>query len=188
MAPEAADKLKETTPEQEQIKRELVYYQQASTIYDQIFSLHKFLIKIADVFLITVGAVWAVVASNQLNLPLWARVFLCGLVAIGGLQICFVNCGALRSIRGRFELVDKLGEAAFPTILAKGRESFSTRMRWLSWGKDRSNFFWYLIPLSGLIGSVVLASLILINNDKGGRPVTEVKGETNAASPPSRSR
>ena len=121
---------------QDKIKTELPFYVNASSIYEQIFSLHEMLTKITEIFLLATGAVWVAVASNELSLPLWMRVALCVLILVAGVQMSIVNYGALRSIRARFEMVDKIGEVSFPTILALGRDGFSDGAPdWATWGK-----------------------------------------------------
>jgi hypothetical protein len=146
------------------IKTGLPFYESASSIYEQIFSLHEMLTKISEIFLLATGAVWVAVASNELSLPLWMRVALCVLIAVAGVQMSIVNYGALRSIRARFEMVDKIGEVSFPTILALGRGSFSDGApEWATWGKNRKDFFWYLVPIAGVVGSIVLAVKLLVD-------------------------
>lgn len=154
------------------VKAELPAYEQASVIYDQIFALQEFIMKIAEVFLPVAGAAWVAATSNLLGLPKWGRIAICLLIAVAGVQICIIYWGALRSIRGRFRMVDAIGEKAFPTILGVGQRGFPSAVRWATWGKERNDLFWYFIPGAGILGSLILAGLlwtgqIEIKNDAG---------------------
>ena len=134
--------------EQDKIKTELPFHINASSIYEQIFPLHEMVRKISEIFLLATGAVWVAVTSNELSLPPLDARCTCVLIIVGGVQMSIVNYGALRSIRARFKTVDKIGEVSFPTILALGRNGFSDGTPdWATWGKNRKDFFCYLVSI-----------------------------------------
>lgn len=146
------------------VRSELVAYEQVSSIYGQIFSLQEFVMRVSEIYLVVTGAAWTAALSNELGLPRWMKAALCLFVAIGGLQLWITIFGAIRSIKARFELIDSLGEASFPTILHLGRSHFNLKTpKWTSWGKNRKNYAWYLIVFVGTTGSIVLSALILLN-------------------------
>jgi hypothetical protein len=133
-------------------------YSKASTIFSQISGFQTWVMACATLFVTLTAAIWAAILSN--NLALGVELAL----AISHLGACLwllgILYGSLRSIRARFVMFDRLAELYFPDIRQIGVSSFEShrrRLRWLTSGaRGRVHEFFYLLPLSGVVGTLYL--------------------------------
>jgi hypothetical protein len=56
-----------TEDDKTKIKNELPHYEKASSIYKQIFSLHEYVTKVSEIYLIVTGAAWTAALSKDLE-------------------------------------------------------------------------------------------------------------------------
>src|SRR5262245_22789896 len=144
------------------VDAQLANYSTVAVIYDQIFELHGYVVSVLNFFILTTAAIWSVAASDALRLGTGPKVALLILQMMGCAWLAAVLFGAMRSIRGRFILIDDLGKAFFPKILDTGRKNFrgGQLTQWASWGRNRKNWFWYLVPVGSFCGSAYLIAYV----------------------------
>jgi hypothetical protein len=145
-----------------ELDTELASYEKASVVYGQIFELQRYLVSVFNFFIPVTAGIWSIAAAGKFSLGTGPRIALLLLHMAGCVWLATVLFGVLRSIRGRFILVDDLGERFFPEILHTSQKNFEgTAIRqWASWGRNRKDWFWYLLPLGGLAGSVYLIAYV----------------------------
>jgi hypothetical protein len=144
-------------PSQEQ-SEQLDAYSKASTLFSQISGFQTWVMACATLFVTLTAAIWAAILSS--NLALAAELALC-IAHLGACVWLFgILYGALRSIQARFVMFDSLAELYFPDIRQIGVSSFEhhrRRLRWLTSGAHgRVHGFFYLLPLSGVVGTAYL--------------------------------
>jgi hypothetical protein len=149
--------------EQTPLDTQLANYEKVAVVYDQIFELHRYIISVLSFFIPITAGIWSVAAGDALKLGTGPKVALLVLQMVGCVWLSVVIFGALRSIRGRFILVDVLGIAFFPKILSTSRKNFKggTLTQWASWGRNRKDWFWYLVPLGSFCGSAYLIAYVM---------------------------
>jgi hypothetical protein len=112
------------TPE---IDVELASYEKTSVVYGQIFELQRYLVSVFNFFIPGTAGIWSIASAGKLSLGTGPRIALLLLHMAGCVWLAAVLFGVLRSIRGRFILVDDLGERLFPRYCTGARGTSRAR-------------------------------------------------------------
>jgi hypothetical protein len=150
--------------DQEQLGRELEHYSQTYGVYEQILSLQTLLTQISGIYVVITGGLWTAVVSPELKLNVEPQVVILGLHFLASLWLLPLLIGFTGAIRARFLELERIHKVLLPTIKRFGEESHSKVYWWgvgkWSWGKQR--WFWFIFPVIGASGSLILLRYILI--------------------------
>jgi hypothetical protein len=149
------------------VETQLSAYEVTAKAYDQILALQADLSKLANLFFVITGALWAAVATKKFGISDAAALGIFGFHLVASVLTLQVIATNLNGIKVRFEFlkefrpkfhrdIEQLGRHRFRQVY--GREG-TFRARYLRWGNPPV-LLWYSVPIAGFLGSSYFISRI----------------------------
>ena len=139
--------------------QQLEHYSKTYGVYDQIISLQTLLTQISGIYVLITGGLWTAVVSPELELHVGPEVMILIMHFLASLWLVPLLIGITGVTKSRFFELEEIQKVLLTDIKKFGEESFSKvyrprLTRHASWGKQR--WFWFVFPVVGAFGSLVL--------------------------------
>jgi hypothetical protein len=128
-------------------------------VFDQIIALQGQIGGLINLYMLVTGAVWAVLAPNTFNLPVWVIVLGLVLHIAASLAVLVGAMGMANAIYHRLEFLRDLGQQYYQPIEAIGQRVYN-RLHgdgfYQRFNLGRQRWIYMTVPVIGTLGSAAL--------------------------------